>query len=152
MGHFPQLNHSPNVVTNLKTKKHIRPTLIILLIITAFFGMVLLGAGSHGISMKNKETASIIYGGLGFILTAIVNLISMREKYSVLIGFLSFTLNLISGLILIYYLIFSIRFNMDGGHFPIFFLIVIGIEILMSGIIITTDLKQLNKNWLQHRL
>ena len=114
--------------------------------------MVLLGAGSHEISMKNKETASIIYGGLAFILTAIVNLISMREKYSVLIGFLSFTLNLISGLILAYYLIFSIQFNINGGHFPVFFLIVIGIEILMSGIIIRSDLKQLNKNWLQQRL
>ena len=136
----------------MKTKRYIRPILILLLIITAFFGMVLLGAGSHDISMKNKETASIIYGGLAFILTAIVNLISMREKYSVLIGFLSFTLNLISGLILVYYLIFSIQFNIDGGHFPVFFLIVIGIEILMSGIIIRSDLKQLNKNWLQQRL
>ena len=114
--------------------------------------MVLLGAGSHGISMKNKETASIIYGGIAFVLTAIVNLISMREKYSVLIGFLSFALNLISGLILTYYLIFSIRFNIDGGHFPIFFLIIIGIEILMCGIIIRTDLKQLNKNWLQQSI
>ena len=110
----------------------------------------MLGAGSHGISMKNKETATIIYGGIAFILSVIVNLISMREKYFVFVGFMSLTLNLISSLILTYYLIFSIRFNIDGGHFPIFFLIVIGIEIVMCGIIIITDLKQLNKNWLQH--
>ena len=123
-----------------------------MLILTALFGMVLLGAGSHRISMKNKQTALIIYCGIGFVLTAIVNLISMRKKYSFVIGFLSLSMNLISSLILTYYLIFSIGFNIDGGHFPIFFLILIGIEILMCGIIIKTDLQQLNKNWLQHRL
>ena len=130
----------------MNTKRHIRPTLIILLIITAFFGLVLLGAGSHGnISMKNKETATIIYGGIAFVLAAIINGISMRKKYSSTIGFMSFVLNLISGLILTYYLIFSIKFNIDGGHFPIFFLIITGIEILMSGKIIITDLKELSQ-------
>ncbi|RYH75444.1 hypothetical protein [Meridianimaribacter flavus] len=137
----------------MDTKRHIRPVLIILLIITALFSFVLLGAGSHGnISMKNKETALIIYGGLVFILTAIANLISMRKKYSIPMGFLSFTLNLISILILTYYLIFSIRFNINGGHFPIFFLLVIALEIIIGGKIIETDLKQLNKNWIQKQL
>lgn len=137
----------------MNTKRHIRPVLIILLIITALFSFVLLGAGSHGnISMKNKETALIIYGGLVFILTAIANLISMRKKYSIPMGFLSFTLNLISILILTYYLIFSIRFNINGGHFPIFFLLVIALEIIIGGKIIETDLKQLNKNWIQKQL
>ncbi|TDY14287.1 hypothetical protein A8975_0897 [Meridianimaribacter flavus] len=102
--------------------------------------------------MKNKETALIIYGGLVFILTAIANLISMRKKYSIPMGFLSFTLNLISILILTYYLIFSIRFNINGGHFPIFFLLVIALEIIIGGKIIETDLKQLNKNWIQKQL
>lgn len=136
----------------MNTKKYIRLPLIILLIITAFFAMALLVAGSHSISMKNKETASIIYGSVVFVLSAFVNLISMRNKYVVIIGFMSFTLNLISGIILTYYLIFCIQFNIDGGHFPLFSLIVIGIEILMSGIIIGMDLKQLNKKWYQHRI
>jgi hypothetical protein len=134
----------------LNIKKYIRPTFIILLILTAFFAIALLGAGSHGnISMKNKQTISIIYGGIAFVLSAIVNLISMQKKYSIFMGLMSFALNLISGLILTYYLVFLIQFNIDGGNFPIFLLIIIGLEILMSGIIIRTDLKQLNKNWLQ---
>ncbi len=72
----------------------------------------------------------------------------MREKHFVFIGFMSFTLNLISGLIFTYYLFFSIKFNINRGHFPIFFLIIIGFEILMSGKIIITDLKKLHKNCL----
>ncbi|MFD2564796.1 hypothetical protein [Aquimarina rubra] len=127
----------------MNTKKNIRPILIILLIISSFVGLVLLGAGSHGISIKNKETALIIYGALVFILTAIINGISMREKYSKIIGILSFILNLISGLILTCYLFFSIQFNINGGHIPIFFIAVIGIEILMIGRIITMDLKEM---------
>jgi len=130
----------------LNTKKHIRPTLIILLIISAFFLFILLGAGSHGnISMKNKKTALIIYGGMAFIITAIINGISMREKYSTVMGISSLFLNLVSGIILTYYLIFSIKFNINGGHFPILFIIVIGIQILMIGKIIITDLKELKK-------
>lgn len=115
--------------------------------------MFIIGAGSHGnVSMKNKETAFIIYGGIVFLLSATVNLISMREKYSVVIGFMSFIFNLASGLILSYYLVSSINFNIKGGHFPILFLIVIGIEILMSRKIMITDIKEFNKNRLQHRL
>lgn len=137
----------------MKTNKYIRPILIVLLITSAFFGLILIGAGSHGnISMKNKETAVIVYGAISFMMSALINGISMRKNYSVIIGFMSLTLNLVSCLILMYYLIYSINFNIDGGHFPILGLIIIGIEILMSGIIIKTDLKQLYKNWLQQRV
>ena len=137
----------------MNTKKHIRPILIVILIFIAFFGLLLVGAGSHGnISMKNKETALIIYGSISFIITAFINGISMRKKYSVIIGFMSLAFNLVSGLILSYYLIYSINFNIDGGHFPILDLILIGIVILMCGIIIINDLKQLSKSWLQQRV
>ena len=98
--------------------------------------------------MENKETAAIVYGGMAFVLTAIVNFVALRKKYTVLTGLLSFTLNLISGSILAYYLIYSVQFNMVGGRFPILLLIIIAIEIIIIGIVIGTDLKQLFKNWL----
>ncbi len=113
---------------------------------TIFYGLIIIIAGSHGnISMKNKQTASMAYAGIIFSAALIINVISLIKKFSNVISLFSFGINLLSGIFLTKYLFYFISFNLSGGRFPISFIILIGVQILISGIIILSDINIITK-------
>ncbi|QJP33230.1 hypothetical protein F0365_01795 [Nonlabens sp. Ci31] len=114
-----------------------------LLIFICFTALVTIGAGSHGhISMKNHETATIAYGSIIFASTAFINLIALVNRFVNFKSVMSLIFNQISGLILTFYLVYAIKFNIDGGHFPLRHLLLNTLGIILSVLIVKKDFKQ----------
>ena len=113
----------------------------------------IIGAGSHGnITMENKETANLVYSGILFFLTAIFNGIYLKSKFSKVIGIITLTLNLVCGIILLIFFFGMFNPSLRKEIDLIVMTIIIGIEILLIFKLMLSDLKELNKNWLQHRV
>jgi len=114
--------------------------------------LLLVGAGSHGsISMNNKATALIIFAGIVFTLTAIIDGLSIRKTHSNNVGFMSLVLHVLSGIILVFYFIYEVKLNLEGGHFSLLFIAITGFEILLCGKIITADFTQLKSHKTQNK-
>ena len=130
-----------------------RTILIILLIITSFMTFAIIGAGSHGnITMENKETANLVYSGILFFLTAIFNGVYLKTKFSKVIGIITLPMNLVCAIILLIFFFGMFNPSLRKEIDLIVMTIIIGIEILLIFKLMLSDLKELNKNWLQHRV
>ncbi|MEP2935779.1 MAG: hypothetical protein ABJM06_14800 [Gilvibacter sp.] len=124
-----------------------RTFLIILLILSSFIVFAFIGAGSHGnISMKNKETAKLVFSGILFLLTAVFNGISLKAGFSKTIKFITLSLNLVCAIVLLIFFIGMFNPSLKNEIDLIAFTIIIGLEIILISKTLMTDFKKLYKS------
>ena len=115
--------------------------------------LTIIGASSHGnISMENKETANLVYSGILFLLASIFNGISLKSKFSKIMGIITLTLNLVCGIILLIFFFGMFNPSLKNDISLMLLTFLLGIEITLIIKTIITDFNKLNKNWLQQRL
>ena len=126
--------------------KNLRLILIVLLSILTFFNLALIGVGSHGnFSFENAENAILFFGSISLLLTALAQSLILIKKSSRRISLWSLALTVISGFFLIYQLNSLIEFNGDGGHFPIAFLVMKIVALIICGLMVVNDARNYKK-------